>query len=80
MNAFARQVYVVERGKKTVMALRAQEAQEKRRQLAQQTSLTASAQVPMPSVTESSNLLVHWVAVKAVRQCTKVLAQVCRQR
>ena len=45
INAFARLVYVVERGKKTVIALRAQEAQEKRRQLAQQTSLAGSAQV-----------------------------------
>ncbi len=45
MRAFARVVYVIERGKKTVVAMRAQEAQEKRRQLAQQTSLTRSAQV-----------------------------------
>ncbi len=50
MNAFARLVYVVERGKKTIIALRAQEAQEKRRQLAQQTSLTGSAQVPLPAM------------------------------
>ena len=49
MNAFAHLVYVVERGKKTVIAMRAQEAQEKRRPLAQQTSLTGAAQVPEPA-------------------------------
>ncbi len=62
MNAFGRLVYVVERGKKTVIALRAQEAQEKRRQLAQQTSLTGSAQVPSPSM-----VLAHaerWLALE----------------
>jgi len=48
MRAFARMVYVIERGKKTVIAMRQQEAQEKRRQLAQQTSLTRSAQVCLP--------------------------------
>ena len=42
MGAFAKLVYVVERGKKTVTAARAQAAQEKRRQLAQQTSLPRS--------------------------------------
>ncbi|CAK0786054.1 hypothetical protein CVIRNUC_009267 [Coccomyxa viridis] len=48
MGAFAKLVYVVERGKKTVTAARAQAAQEKRRQLAQQTSLPRSAaQEPM---------------------------------
>ena len=43
MGAFAKLVYVVERGKKTVTAARTQAAQEKRRQLAQQTSLPRSA-------------------------------------
>lgn len=71
MKAFARQVYVVERGKKAVMAMRAQEAQEKRRQLAQQTSLTASAQVPRSyddatGCGVGSNQLVYGVAVKVV--------------
>lgn len=45
MDAFARLIYVVERSKKTVIAMRAQEAQERRRQLAQQTSLPRAAQV-----------------------------------
>lgn len=43
MAAFAKLVYVVERGKKIVTATRAQVVQEKRRQLAQQTSLPRSA-------------------------------------
>ena len=39
MQRFARLVYLVERSKKVVLAMNAQQAQEQRRQLAQQTSL-----------------------------------------
>ena len=45
MSAFARLVYVIERGKKTVMAMRAQEEQERRRQLAQQISAPPATKV-----------------------------------
>ena len=68
MNAFAHLVYVVERGKKTVIAMRAQEAQEKRRQLAQQTSLTGSAQVPEPALVKLGvveAVLANWLGCLA---------------
>ena len=45
MSAFARLVYVIERGKKTVMAMRTQEEQERRRQLAQQISAPPAMKV-----------------------------------
>jgi hypothetical protein len=42
MRRFGQLVYLVERSKKVVLAARAQQAQERRRQLAQQTSLPPS--------------------------------------
>ena len=74
MSAFARLVYVVERGKKTVIAMREQEAQEKRRKLAQQTSLTASAQVPVPTMKpdrHGQEALMSWAAVNLLAWCRK---------